>query len=116
MDRPLRVLFRLNWGQPFRSASADERRAATQTLMQQTLPKWKAAGVRLVGYFSNAGGDLDQYNHYMIFEVDELAQVQAMNQDIFSAEFSGLIERYSFTVGWGMVRDGLPLEQWWAAS
>jgi hypothetical protein len=109
-EKPIRVLWRVTLGQPYRHAAADEKQRANESLTA-TLKKWKAAGVRLLGSWMAPGGDLDGYCHYLILEMKDLEQLSQFNREFFdTSEYARLIAEYSMAVG----DINQPWEKWWA--
>ena len=94
-EQPIRVMFRLSGGAPFRLAAAEEQ-AAARAQLKQAYAKWKAAGVKLVGYVRSYGGGVVGYAHHHILDVPDLTMVHDMNHDILAI---GLYEKHSFEIG-----------------
>ena len=108
-DQPIRVLFRYQLGLPFRQASDEEKKRASE-LWEEMSKKWKSSGVRLIGYFGAYGHAVDGFCHHYIFEVDDLERVREMNADVFRGKGSKYLERFSFHIG-----QGHGSEEWWAS-
>lgn len=106
--RPLRILFRFSFGLPYRRAS-DEEKKKTGDLLTQMMKKWKASGVKLIGYFGAQGETLDGFSHNMILAVDDVTKALELDADITGTEFGKYIERFSLVIGWGFP----PLEELW---
>jgi hypothetical protein len=108
-EKSIRVLFRFTLGQPYRHASAEEKQAANKS-MGEHMTKWKAAGVRLLGSWMAAGGDLDGYCHYLTLEMKDLEQLREFNVDFGRTAWAQLTDQYSIAVG----DINQPWEGWWA--
>ena len=110
--KPIRVLYRFMFGLPARQAS-EEARDQRVSLSQELFKKWKASGVKLIGYFATYGNAVDGFCHHMILEVDELDKVQEMAVDIQDGEIGRFIERFDFHVGSGFEAQ---IEEFWESA
>ena len=103
----IRVLFRCHFGLPFRQASEEEKQKV-QDGMGEVFKKWKASGTKLMGYFGSSA-HVDGFSHYMLFEIDDAAQVGEMDNDIFAGEIGKYVEDFQIHVG----RDFEAIEEIW---
>jgi hypothetical protein len=97
-DLQIRVLFRWVNGLPWRQASEEERKETSEQAGVM-LEKWKASGVKLLADFNVAGNAVDDFAHFWIYEVPDVAMVREMTQDI--TRIGKHMEKFSLNVGWG---------------
>lgn len=95
-NQSVRIMVRMNFGVPYRMASAEAKERDSETFTQ-LLTKWKVSGVQLVGGFGTYGEGVDRYAHHIILEVDSLEAVKSLSTDIFRSGM--LLERHSVEVG-----------------
>ena len=95
-DKPVRALLRFQLGTPFRLASAEEKQQ-TIDVFGQMLKKWKSSGVKLIGGFDSYGDGTTGYAHLAILEVDDVAVIESLNNDIFASDM--LFEKHSIEIG-----------------
>lgn len=96
-QRTIRVLLRWKLGFPWRQTSEEDQARANEEV-GRIAKKWQDAGIKQIGDWH---GDLDGFAHYAIFEVDDIAAVQEMNEDIWNSEWSKYVQDHGFHIGWG---------------
>jgi hypothetical protein len=103
MARPIRVLFRFNGGFVMRHASKEENEEAWK-IRTGIWEKWKQdPGITYIGYYLAPG-----VGHHIIFEVDGIDKVAAMDADVWQTK--GLqLETYSLEIGLGNAE----IDEWW---
>jgi hypothetical protein len=97
---PVRVVFRIMFGDPGRRASAEEKKKGLAR-WNEIQEEWKNdPGIRLCCYYWTPGRSLDGYSHHYVFEVDDVGKVKEMNQPISMGEVYPF-EKYSFEIVFG---------------
>jgi hypothetical protein len=105
MARPIRVIFRFNGGSVMREASAEENEKAQQIQMG-IWEKWKKEpGIRFLCYYLLPG-----IGHHMVFDVDDIEKLDAMDADMWQTKGMQL-ETYSFEIALGDTR----FDEWWTS-
>jgi hypothetical protein len=82
--------------------ASEEQKSRFGEAGRQWVEKCKASGVRHVGEWHAYGpNELDGFGHYVIFEVADLSTALEMSTEISDGEMGRLIERFSFSIGFG---------------